>query len=84
MQLKTILNRVEKHKSFVYGNVRFAQRRGRLSLMVSLRPRRRSRPVCSGCNRRGQQYDRLAPRRFEFVPLWGLAVYLAWRNTAAG
>ena len=79
MQLKTILNRVEKHKSFVYGKVRFGRKAGRLALSVSLRPRRGSCPVCSGCGRRGPQYDRLAPRRFEFVPLWGLAVFFVYR-----
>jgi len=79
MQLKTILNRVQKHKSFVYGNVRWRRREGRLSLSVSVRPRKNSRPVCSECGRRGPQYDRLAPRRFEFVPLWGLAVYFVYR-----
>src|SRR5438445_1914223 len=79
MQLKTILNRVEKHKSFVYGKVRFRRKSGRLSLAVSLRPRRGSRPVCAGCGHRGPQYDRLAPRRFEFVPWWGLAVYFVYR-----
>ncbi len=79
MQLQTILNRVEKHKSFVYGKVRFGQKSGEWALMVSVRPRQRSRPVCSGCHRRGPQYDRLAPRRFEFVPLWGLAVFFVYR-----
>lgn len=80
MQLKTILNRVEKHKSFVYGEIRFGQRRGRLSLLVNLRPRRGSRPVCAGCGRRGPQYDQAkSPRRFEFVPVWGLAVYFVYR-----
>ena len=27
---------------------------------------------------RGPQYDRLAPRRFEFVPLWGLRVFFLY------
>ncbi len=79
MQLKTILNRVEKYKSFVYGKVKCRRSQGQLSLFVQLRPRRGSRPVCSGCGRRGPQYDHLKPRRFEFVPLWGLAVYFVYR-----
>jgi transposase len=79
MQLQTILNRVAKHKSFVYGKVRFGPTAGRLSLLVSLRPRRGSRPVCTGCGHRGPVYDRLAPRRFQFVPFWGLAVYFVYR-----
>lgn len=79
MQLKTILNQVQKHKSFVYGKVRRGRINGRKSLEVGIHPRKNSRPVCSGCGRRGPQYDRLAPRRFEFVPLWGLAVYFVYR-----
>lgn len=35
--------------------------------------------VCSGCGRPGPAYDRLELRHFEFVPLWGIAVYLAYR-----
>ena len=79
MQLKTILNHVEKYKSFVYGKAKWRQFRGELSLHVQIRPRRRSRPVCAGCGRHGPQYDRLPPRRFQFVPLWGLAVYFVYR-----
>ena len=79
MQLKTILNRLEKHKSFVYGKARFCRTRGRLSLAISVRPRRNSRPMCSGCGRRGPQYDQLDLRWFEFVPLWGLSVFLVYR-----
>jgi transposase len=79
MQLKTILNRVEKHKSFVYGKARFSRHAGRMALLVNVVPRRRTRPACSVCGRRGPQYDRLAARRFEFVPLWGITVYLVYR-----
>jgi transposase len=79
MQLKTILNRVEKHKSFVYGKVQWRHDQGRLSLHVKVRPRRGSRPVCAGCGRCGPQYDRLRRRRFQFVPLWGMAVWFVYR-----
>ena len=79
MQLKTILNRVEKHKSFVYGKMRCCRIKGQLSLEVNLRPRRGSRPICADCGQRGPQYDRLKPRRFQFVPLWGLTVYFVYR-----
>ncbi len=50
MQLKTILNRVQKHRSFVYGEVHLVQR-GRLALEVEVRPRANSRARCSGCGR---------------------------------
>lgn len=78
MQIKTILNRVEKHPSFVYGEVRLCQRETRLTLEVQVRPRSNARPVCSGCGRRRAGYDTLGPRRFEFVPLWGIAVYFVY------
>ena len=42
-------------------------------------PRKNSRPFCSGCGRRGRPYDRLEERRFEFVPIWGILVFLAYR-----
>lgn len=81
MRLQTILNRVEKHKSFVYGSARFREDpEGELSLEVKVRPRKSARPVCSGCGRRCATYDHQPDaRRFEFVPLWGIVVYLVYR-----
>lgn len=77
MRLATILNRVEKFKSFVYGSGRFEKTAdGSVSLLVSLTARSKSRPVCSGCGRRGSTYDQMPQeRRFEYVPLWGIVVY---------
>jgi len=78
MQLKTILNRIEKHRSFIYGDVRLEERGGRLQLEVEIRPRANGRPTCSGCGHRRPGYDTLSARRFEFVPLWGIAVYFVY------
>jgi transposase len=77
MQLQTILNRVEKHSSFVYEHVSWADER-HSALQVRIRARARSRARCSGCGQRRPTYDRLAPRRFEFVPLWGLLVFFVY------
>ena len=41
MQLKTLLNHVQKHKGFVYGRVQLLSG----SLVVEIRSRRRSRPL---------------------------------------
>jgi transposase len=76
MQLKTILNHVEKQKGFVYQRVSWGA--DQQSLLVELQPHGRSLPVCSGCGRKGRCYDRLARRRFEFVPLWAIAVYFLY------
>jgi transposase len=79
MQLQTILNRVEKYKSFVYGRVRLVeQRAGPPAIEVELRARANGHATCSGCGRKGPGYDRLPVRRFEFVPLWGMAVYFLY------
>ena len=77
MQLKTILNRVERNKSFVYGEPRWADD-ARSTLEVPIEPRANGRPICSGCGQRRPGYDRLKPRRFEFVPLWQIAVVFVY------
>ena len=75
MHLQTILNRVQRHKSFVYEKAVLVESKGEPSLEVKIQPRRNSRPLCSGCGQAGPGYDRAAePRRFQFVPLWGMAV----------
>lgn len=78
MQLKTLLNKLEKHKGYVYGRITFEEG-GRPRLLVEIRPRKGSRPVCSGCNKPGPGYD--TPPRvryFEFVPLWGILVFFVY------
>jgi len=47
-------------------------------LEVEVKPRRNSRAICSGCDRKRPGYDRLPARRFEFVPLWQMAVFLVY------
>jgi transposase len=79
MRIQTILNRVEKFKSFVYGAARLEEGADGPALVVQVRPRKNGRPRCSGCGRPGIAYDRLEERRFEFVPLLGILVYFAYR-----
>jgi transposase len=74
MLVKIVLNRVHKVKGLVYQIPRFHGDR----IEVEIRPRKGSRPICSGCGRRGPGYDTLEPRRFTFVPLWAMAVYLIY------
>ncbi|MGH7208800.1 MAG: ISL3 family transposase [Nitrospiraceae bacterium] len=78
MRIQTILNRVQKHRGFVYAAVRLEEARGALVLEAEIRPRAHSRPICSGCATPGPGYDTLAPRRFEFVPLWGIPVVFCY------
>jgi transposase len=78
MHLKTILNRVERHKGFVYGKQRLVQEATELRLEFEVRSRANGRPICSGCGQAGPGYDRLPKRRFEYVPLWSIPVFLLY------
>lgn len=78
MQLKIILNRIQKFNSFVYGAVHWAEGAKEPTIEVELRPRKNSRPICTVCGRRRAGYDRLAKRRFEFIPMWGIKVFFLY------
>jgi len=81
MQLKVLLNLVHPIKGFVYTSDRLvpdpASPNGS-RIDVSIRPRKGGRGKCSGCGRPGPTYDTQAARRFQFVPLWGLVVFLIY------
>ena len=87
MQLKSLLRRVHPVKGFVYGTDKLVsdpRQPNGARIEVPLRARRRSRGVCSGCGRRGPAYDTQPARRFDFVPLWGLAVALVYAPRRIG
>jgi transposase len=76
MRLISLLNHYQRYPGFVYEKARLC--RESQTIEVSVRPRRGSRPVCSGCDRPATAYDHLSLRRFEFVPLWGCLVVLLY------
>ena len=76
MQLKTILNRIEKQKGFVYSEARMTKAG---EIEFALQPRQGSKPICGSCGKKGATYDHTSLRRFEFVPLWGIAVFFVYR-----
>ena len=78
MQLKTILNRVQKFKSFVYKSIKWSRIAGEYVLLIEVAARSQSRPICSGCGRRRPWYDTMESRQFEFVPLWGIPVFFVY------
>ena len=78
MQIKTILNRIQKFKSFVYGTVRLVEGSTIPTLEVEIQSRSNSRPVCSGCGRKRPGYDRSPERLFEFIPMWGHKVFFRY------
>ena len=78
MQIKTILNHVQKFKSFVYGEVRLLSNTDQPTLEVDVHERRNSWALCSLCEQPASRYDRQRQRRFEFIPLWGIKVFLLY------
>ena len=79
MHLKSILNHVHPLKSFVYKRARLIKTAGRpAKIEVEIEPRANGRPICSGCGQKRPGYDRLPARRFEFVPLCGMPVFLVY------
>ena len=77
MQLDRLdqVGRCHPIRCFVYGRVRFVGQQ----LHVPVRARTGSRGRCSGCGKRGPTYDTARQTRsFEFVPLWGFAVFLVY------
>ena len=74
MHVRTLLNHVCKHQSFVYRDFSLTHTGGRDCLEVTVEPRKNSKAICSICGHPAPVHDRLAERRCEFVPVWNMAV----------
>ncbi len=85
MRIQALLKRIHPIKGFVYGEVELIDGAEPLIVQFEVRPRKGSRPICSGCGRKGpvHQTDR-TPRPFEFVPFWGMAVFFLYHMRRVG
>ena len=77
MRLISLLNHCQHFPGFVYEKARLCAESGRIE--IDTRARLGSKPICSGCHKPGTAYDHLSLRRFEFIPVWGMAVLLIYR-----
>ena len=59
MRIQTILNRVEKFKSFVHGEARLEEHEDGPALVIQIEPRKNSRPFCSACGRRAKNPSKI-------------------------
>ncbi|MCK4509845.1 MAG: ISL3 family transposase, partial [Desulfuromonadales bacterium] len=78
MLIKTLLNKVERFKSFVYDTAQVMLIDGAEALVIDIVPRRNSRPVCPECNKKQSVYDRQPQRLFEYMPIWAFKVYFRY------
>jgi hypothetical protein len=54
MIIKTLLKKVERFKSFVYGTAQVMHLDGREALVIDIKPRSNSQPECPECGKRGK------------------------------
>lgn len=78
MLLKTILNTIEKFKSFVYKRAHWETSVAGKTLIITLAARKNSQGECCICGKRCSTYDRQPERDYEYVPLWGIRVYFRY------
>jgi len=78
MRIRTVLNHEYSFKRFVYSKERFEEVNGHKSVVIDVKPRKNSKPICSGCGHPSSTYDHLAERLFMHIPLWGFMVYFAY------
>jgi transposase len=79
LQVKTILNSVQRFVGFVYREVRLRSDRGKpQSIDIKVEPHRGIRRRCSYCRQPAPGYDCLPERRWLFVPLWGIPTWLCY------
>lgn len=76
MLLTRLLNACHHFPGFVYAGARLCE--GAQAIEIDVRPRQGSKPRCSGCGQPAPCYDHRSCRRFEFVPIWGFAVFLLY------
>ena len=76
MLLTRLLNACHHFPGFVYAGARLCD--ATKAIEIDVRPRQDSKPRCSGCGQPAPGYDHLTCRRFEFIPIWGYAVFLLY------
>lgn len=76
MLLTRLLNACHHFPGFVYVGSRLCE--DAKAIEIDVRPRLGSKPRCSGCGQHAPCYDHRSCRRFEFIPIWGFAVFLLY------
>jgi len=80
MRIRTLLNKCEYLKSFVYVREYWEQKDNQPVLIIDIAPRKNGQPICSECGEHGCIYDHKSTARdFQFVPLWGVPTYFRYR-----
>jgi len=81
--LKTILRELHPIKGFVYQSVAWDPVIPK-AVRVEVAERHGCRGICSGCGTKGPGYDRQPERQWDFIPFWGLLVFLVYAQCRSG
>jgi hypothetical protein len=75
LQVKTVLNTIQRFPGFVFRDIRLQRHRdGQLGCIeITVQPHPAIAAKCSRCLKPAPGYDRLPQRRFLFPPLWAYA-----------
>ncbi len=77
MRLPRILNQWHPIPGFIHERASFAD--DGQTVLIPVRPRKRSAAICSGCHQPAPGYDQSrTPRRFEFIGFRGYLVFLVY------
>lgn len=79
LEVKTILNRIQRFVGFVYASIRLRGSGGSLRIEARIEAHRGIRGQCATCMKPCPGYDQLPERRWLFVPLWGIIVHFFYR-----
>lgn len=75
LEVKTVLNQIQRFVGFVYQSVQMRGSGGSLRVEVQIEPHQQIRGKCASCLKPCPGYDRLEERHWLFVPLWGIVVH---------
>ena len=79
LEVKTILNRIQRFVGFVYSSIRLHGSGGSLRIEAQIKAHRGIRGKCATCLKPSPGYDQLPERRWLFVPLWGIIVHFFYQ-----
>jgi transposase len=79
LEVKTILNRIQRFVGFVYSSIRLRGSGGSLRIEARIEAHQGIRGKCAACLKPAPGYDQLPERRWLFVPLWGVIVHFFYR-----
>jgi transposase len=80
LQVKTVLNAIQRFPGFVFRDIRLQRHEdGRIRcLEITVQPHPSIAAQCSRCRKPAPGYDRLEQRAWLFVPLWGMVTWFLY------